>query len=1117
MFRKIHSIFSSSPQKKAAAESPYYTGAGSGVRLIRSSSMYVVGDHGEKFSESLKKYKSTSSMDTSLYYLPQEEDRAWMYSRTQDCLQYLQELLALRRKYLSSLGDLKPHRASQGISSTSSKSSKGGKKPCGQSIPKEIKQKATLKKYSQFSADVAEAIAFFDSIISELDTERRPRAAEVDPPNEDVDFDVATSSREHSLHSNWILRAPRRHSENIAVHAAHTSDSQFWRSTERRTICSQRRLERHPIYLPKAVEGAFNTLKFKPKAHKKDLGSSRQILFNFSGEDMEWDAELFALESLASPEEDYYETENPKGQWLLQERLWERTVLMMVTSLRQVTQNDLSNRKMSDFAKACQVSEILAPISVNLTVEEWSRRKAKYGFINTCLQSLVIEKFGEKTWEKLKVSAEVQDDFMTYTVYDDTITMKLIQEASKVLGVSLEAILKLFGEYFFKFCKMSGYDRMLRTLGGNLTEFIENLDALHSYLTLSYQEMNAPSFRVEKGKDGEMLLHYYSDRSGLCHIVPGIIEAVAKDFFDIDVTMDILDMNEEVERTGKKEHAVFLVVQKTHSWMRSTNPIRLPDSEVIQKDHKTLEAAFIRMKEKYLKVSICPGKKSHWDAVRSIVMVGKGHLSNAFKPVYPERLWMEVKTFCSAFPFHIVFDEALRVKQAGVNIQKYIPGLQTQKTQLDDYFSIVHPQVTFSISSICKFINSQFVLKTQKEMMLKVWKNQPTLKLRGQMIWMESLRCMIFMCSPKLRSLQELEECKMHLSDIAPHDITRDLILLNQQRLAEMELSNQLERKKEELRVLSKHLAIEKKKTETLLYAMLPEHVANQLKEGKKVAAGEFEICTILFSDVVTFTNICAACEPIQIVNMLNSMYSKFDRLTNVHEVYKVETIGDAYMVVGGVPVPIGSHAQRVANFALGMRISTKEVMNPITGEPIQIRVGIHTGPVVAGVVGDKMPRYCLFGDTVNTASRMESHGVPNKVHLSPTAYRALENQGFEIIERGEIEVKGKGKMTTYFLIQNLNATEDEIMGRHKITFDYKEAGAQGKQVRKPIAVLRCSDSGQLLPNSTVADVSQEATPTEGTKGLGPMETADQEPSSDEIKTLPFPNDSVPSAFCVLL
>uniref|UniRef100_A0A8C3VKL0 guanylate cyclase n=1 Tax=Catagonus wagneri TaxID=51154 RepID=A0A8C3VKL0_9CETA len=647
-----------------------------------------------------------------------------------------------------------------------------------------------------------------------------------------------------------------------------------------------------------------------------------------------------------------------------------------------------------------------------------------YGFINTCLQSLVIEKFGEETWEKLKACAEVQDAFMTYTVYDDVITIKLIQEACKVLGVSMETILKLFGEYFFQFCKMSGYDRMLRTLGGNLTEFIENLDALHSYLALSYQEMNAPSFRVEKAADGKVFLHYYSDRSGLCHIVPGIIEAVAKDFFDIDVTLDILHVHREEERTGKKEHVVFLIVQKSRRQMRRAKP---KDS---QGDQEALEAAFLRMKEKYLRVSVCPVKKSRWEVVRSIVMFGKGHLRNTFEPIYPERLWIEERTFCNAFPFHLVFDESLQVKQAGVNIQKYVPGLQIQKIRLDKYFTIVHPQVAFNIFSICKFINSQFVLKARREMMPEAWRSRPPLKLRGQMIWMESTRCMMYLGSPKLRSLRELEERQMHLSDIAPHDTTRDLILLNQQRLAEIELSNQLERKKEELRVLSKHLAVEKKKTETLLYAMLPKHVANQLKEGRKVAAGEFQTCTILFSDVVTFTNICAACEPIQIVNMLNSMYSKFDRLTSVHEVYKVETIGDAYMVVGGVPVPVGSHAQRVANFALGMRISAKEVMNPVTGEPIQIRVGLHTGPVLAGVVGEKMPRYCLFGDTVNTASRMESHGLPNKVHLSPTAYRALENQGFEIAERGEIEVKGKGKMTTYFLIRNMNASEAELMGR---------------------------------------------------------------------------------------
>ncbi|XP_042313661.1 guanylate cyclase soluble subunit beta-2-like [Sceloporus undulatus] len=620
---------------------------------------------------------------------------------------------------------------------------------------------------------------------------------------------------------------------------------------------------------------------------------------------------------------------------------------------------------------------------------------------------------------------------MTYTIYDDTVTLKLVQEACKTLKVSEEVVLKLFGEYFFSFCKMSGYDRMLRTLGGNLTEFIENLDALHSYLALSYQEMNAPSFRLER-TEGMMLLHYYSDRKGLYHIVPGILEAVAKDFFNSEVTLEILAQNIEEERTGKKEHVVFFLLQNSkaakHKINQAANSGQEKENWNLSKQ-QSINNGLIK-NDCHQSLPICPEKKSYWDIVRYFVKFEKGHLSCTFEPFFPARLWIDERTFCCAFPFHIVFDETLKIKQAGINIQKSIPGFHISGTRLDEYFSIVHPQVTFTIFSIRKFINSQFVLKIRRDMLPKSWRKRPALKLRGQMIWMDSFQCMMYLCSPKLRSLEELEEQHMHLSDIAQHDTTRDLILFNQQRLAEIELSNQLERKKEELRILSKNLEAEKKKSETLLYAMLPKHVANQLKEGKMVEAGDFSSCTILFSDVVTFTNICSVCEPIQIVNMLNSMYSKFDHLTTVHSVYKVETIGDAYMVVGGVPVPVTSHAERVANFALGMRIAAQEVMNPITDKPIQIRIGIHTGPVLAGVVGEKMPRYCLFGDTVNTASRMESHGLPDKIHVSSTAFRALPHQVFEIVERGEIEVKGKGKMTTYFLKRNLCATENEIMGQ---------------------------------------------------------------------------------------
>uniref|UniRef100_A0A672I5Y9 guanylate cyclase n=1 Tax=Salarias fasciatus TaxID=181472 RepID=A0A672I5Y9_SALFA len=646
-----------------------------------------------------------------------------------------------------------------------------------------------------------------------------------------------------------------------------------------------------------------------------------------------------------------------------------------------------------------------------------------YGFINTCLKSLVIEKFGEETWLKLRKEAGVQDTFMTHEVYEDEITLQLVSAACKLLGVAPEVVLMQFGEYFFEFCKRSGYDHMLRTLGGNLFEFTENLDALHSYLSLSYKEMNAPSFRVERNPDGTLLLHYYSDRRGLCHIVPGIIGAVVKDFFSSELTMEIVNQVEELERTGKKEHVVFLVKQQPAA---DRSGVVKTKAESSHRDRSVQPAVKTQSTRIPIKEVL---HRSRWETIRSLVQLGKGRLLRGFEPVYPETLNIDMKTFCHVFPFHIVFDEQLLVRQAGVNLQRIVPGLQTMNIHLDQYFSIVHPEVTFTISSIRKFINSHFVLQTRQDMMPEAWRDRPVLQLRGQMIWMASVECMLYQASPLLRSLQELEEREMHISDIAQHDVTRDLILLNHQRLAEMELSNQLERKKEELRLLSQHLEEEKKKTETLLYAMLPKHVANELKEGKSVEAGEFKECTILFSDVVTFTNICAVCEPIQIVHMLNSMYLRFDRLTTVHNVYKVETIGDAYMVVGGVPIPVASHAERVANFALGMTLASREVINPVTGGSIQIRVGLHSGPVLAGVVGEKMPRYCLFGDTVNTASRMESHGLPNKIHLSPSVFQVLKNKCFVIEKRGEIEVKGKGLMTTYFLEKNVGVSDQQILG----------------------------------------------------------------------------------------
>lgn len=162
---------------------------------------------------------------------------------------------------------------------------------------------------------------------------------------------------------------------------------------------------------------------------------------------------------------------------------------------------------------------------------------------------------------------------------------------------------------------------------------------------------------------------------------------------------------------------------------------------------------------------------------------------------------------------------------------------------------------------------------------------------------------------------------------------------------------------------------------------------------------------------------------PMEVVSMLNSMYTKFDRALEKHDVYKVETIGDAYMVVSGLPERTNNHAHNIVDMAFDMLNAIATLPNPATGEPMKIRVGCHSGPVVAGVVGLKMPRYCLFGDTVNTASRMESTSEAMKIHISHSTTSLLNTNRYHIVERGKLEVKGKGEMKTYFV---LNLKDDK-------------------------------------------------------------------------------------------
>jgi adenylate cyclase len=191
-------------------------------------------------------------------------------------------------------------------------------------------------------------------------------------------------------------------------------------------------------------------------------------------------------------------------------------------------------------------------------------------------------------------------------------------------------------------------------------------------------------------------------------------------------------------------------------------------------------------------------------------------------------------------------------------------------------------------------------------------------------------------------------------------------------------------------------LRLARKKSELLLLNILPQAVAERLKRGQRTIAESFEDVTVMFADLVDFTKFSTQTSPTELVEILNVIFSKFDRLADQHGVEKIKTIGDAYMVVAGLPTPRVDHAQAIAQMALDMQAAIAQ-FNAETGGAFRLRIGINSGPVVAGVIGIKKFSYDLWGDTVNTASRMESHGIPGYIQVTRVTYERLVMKVFDI------------------------------------------------------------------------------------------------------------------------
>ncbi|KAF7413728.1 hypothetical protein HZH68_002217 [Vespula germanica] len=620
----------------------------------------------------------------------------------------------------------------------------------------------------------------------------------------------------------------------------------------------------------------------------------------------------------------------------------------------------------------------------------------QYGFVNYALELLVVKNFGSKTWDEIKKDAAVNMDgqFLVRQIYDDEITYNLIAAAVNrltckstkqegcvwefallicprfksvlyrlssfhFLDIPANDILELFGRMFFDFCQDSGYDKILQVLGATPRDFLQNLDALHDHLGTLYPGMRAPSFRcTERPEDGALVLHYYSDRPGLEYIVIGIVKTVAKKLHGTDVDMEILKTKNECD------HVQFLITN-------TSGPGVVSNSMIVE--HEMLSAAiFLSIYVLYFECRI--------------------YTNFSLVVIEPK---VSPTTFCRVFPFHIMFDRDLTIVQTGYTITRILPQVCSGSCKLTDILFAVRPHLELTFENILSHINTVYVLRTKKgAMRVASSEEYAYLRLKGQMLYIPENDLTIFLSYPSVMNLDDLTRRGLYLSDVPLHDATRDLVLMSEQFEADYKLTRNLELLTDKLQQTYRELDGEKQKTDRLLYSVLPISVANELRHSRPVPAKKYDCVTLLFSGIVGFGAYCAAHTDsggaMKIVNMLNQLYTAFDVLTDPKKnpnVYKVETVGDKYMAVSGLPEPCRCHARCIARLALDMMdLAADEVQ--IDGEPVKITIGIHSGEVVTGVIGHRMPRYCLFGNTVNLTSRTETTGEPGKINVSEDAYR---------------------------------------------------------------------------------------------------------------------------------
>eukprot|EP00980_Cylindrotheca_fusiformis_P018898 scaffold6315_cov116-Cylindrotheca_fusiformis.AAC.9 len=661
------------------------------------------------------------------------------------------------------------------------------------------------------------------------------------------------------------------------------------------------------------------------------------------------------------------------------------------------------------------------------------------GHLLKAFEAWVVDDHGIDTWHaaKEKAGCDVNDNtFITRQSYQFRTLIGLVDAVSGLQHCTTEEVLKDYGKHTITYLYSSGYETILRSQGSTLRQCLSNLNAMHDHIPKSLcevDESSQPVFWCEDAlEEDSIILHYYSHHGPFfVPMVVGMVEELASHHFEVAIIMEQIAVQDKAgsEKTSWKLSAV----DERHRWkltgrlsneeLAPQNPINLvarsPFSDK-QITGQLLEEAMTPCPPS-AKVSTTPVPTTKRRSSVSSDQKQAVVTSEIVLPKYSDERGdfngLSMDLLKQVFPFHVVVDHDFKIQQVGVNLPQVLES-EAEKVMgmhIQDIFKITRPVTGFTWEwrSMNNLFDQNFFMSPILAGVGGTRKGQEV-EFKTAMLTLSKHKVMFSLC-PDVKSIQHLNDMGLTLSDLSLVTSQRDAVFLGEYIAQEAVKTNSLDK-------LSKDLKSEQKLSTTLLYNMLPRKVADDLRMGKTVEPEFHENVTLFLSDIEGFTNICQQVRPWEVIDMVNQLYSVMDSLVDRFDLYKVETVGDSYMCCSGVPEPDDNHAEKIANFALAVIECSRHIKSPATGEPIRLRIGIHTGSCTSGVVGNLTPHYCLFGDMVNFTSRHESTGAPDKIHCSSDLFGRLKyisssaSQQFNFKARGLVDMKGKGEHYTYWL-----------------------------------------------------------------------------------------------------